>query len=265
MFYNFESLENLHLTNAFTEAVNSSYYLLSLEDIFFESDLRLLVKLHLEQNEIYTIGKNTSIFCQLPALEQLYLGDNRLFDLDFRIDCMQDLNYIDLQHNSINQLSVEAMNRINQFSKNSRLTVELQQNPFKCDCYSKKFINWLKLTNVTLRDADEYRCADGIPRNTIGKSLLTIDETVLKCPLEVDQGGRPPRGGLVHQHVLGYSTSTIGTLSFLLAFVSAILLAVLYYHKAKLKKSAYPYWEHLTRKVGYSGLANEEVAKVVAV
>lgn len=266
MFYNFESLENLHLTNAFTEAVNSSYYLLSLEDIFYESDLRLLLKLHLEQNEIYTIGKNTSIFCQLPSLEQLYLGDNRLFDLDFRIDCMPDINYIDLQHNSINQLSVEAMERIDQFSKSKRLTVELQQNPFMCDCYSQSFITWLKKTNVTLRDAPEYRCADGIPRSTVGKSLLNIDENKLKCPLEIEQnGGRPVRGGPPNVHIHGYSASTIGTLSFLLAFVSAILLAVAYYHRTKLEKKAKPYWEHITRKVGYSGLANEEVAKVVAV
>lgn len=249
MFSNFDSLENLHLTNAFTEAVNSSYYLLSLEDIFFESDLSLLVKLHLEQNEIYTIGKNTSIFCQLPALEQLYLGDNRLFDLDFRIDCMPDLDYIDLQRNSINQLSVEAMKRLDAFTVASKLTVELKQNPFNCDCYSRKFINWLKTTNVTLRDEEEYKCTDGIPRETIGVSILKMDESLLKCDTEFH----------------GYSNSTIGTLSFLLAFLSAILLAIAYYHRTKLKNTVYPYWEHVTRKIGYRGLAHEEAAKVVAV
>lgn len=40
IFSNFENLERLHLTNAFSEKINSSDYLLSLEDIFYESNLR---------------------------------------------------------------------------------------------------------------------------------------------------------------------------------------------------------------------------------
>ena len=68
--------------------------------LFYFSSLR---KLHLEQNEIFSIGTNKSLFCQLPELEQLYLGDNRLSDIDFRINCMSRLNYIDVQRNSINR------------------------------------------------------------------------------------------------------------------------------------------------------------------
>lgn len=39
IFSNFDTLERLHLTNAFTERINASDYLLSLKDIFFESYL----------------------------------------------------------------------------------------------------------------------------------------------------------------------------------------------------------------------------------
>ncbi|XP_018010971.1 trophoblast glycoprotein [Hyalella azteca] len=254
VFYGFESLENLHLTNAFTESVNSSFYLLSLEDIFFESDLRLLVKLHLEQNEIYTIGRNASIFCQLPSLNHLYLGDNRLSDMDFRLDCMPGLTYVDLQRNNINRLSSEAISTIEQFSRQSNFTIELRKNPFICDCYIWSFVSWLKSTKVVLRDSDDYKCAEGISDTLIGKTLKNLDKNQLQCPT------RP-----VHIEEKSSSTSAVATLSFILAFVTAILLAIVYYQRMKIRNHVMPYYEYVTRKIGYSGLASEEAPKVVAV
>lgn len=41
------------------------------------------------------------MFCQVPRLEQIFLGDNRLMDFDFRIDCLPELRYIDLERNMI--------------------------------------------------------------------------------------------------------------------------------------------------------------------
>ena len=53
MFSNFYNLEALHLTNAFTEAVDSKWYLGDLKEIFLNSNMTKLKKLHLEQNEIW--------------------------------------------------------------------------------------------------------------------------------------------------------------------------------------------------------------------
>ena len=53
IFSNFVNLESLHLTNAFTEGIDSKEYLLALEQIFIGSNLSSLIKLHLEQNEIW--------------------------------------------------------------------------------------------------------------------------------------------------------------------------------------------------------------------
>ena len=53
IFSNFVNLEELHLTNAFTEQVDSKWYLTDLKNIFLSSDLKKLTKLHLEQNEIW--------------------------------------------------------------------------------------------------------------------------------------------------------------------------------------------------------------------
>ena len=45
--------------------------------IFVGSNLTKLKKLHLEQNEIWSF-RNPNIFCNLPSLMDLQLGDNNL-------------------------------------------------------------------------------------------------------------------------------------------------------------------------------------------
>lgn len=50
---NFYNLEELHLTNAFTELIDSKWYLDDLKQIFITSKMDKLYNLHLEQNEIW--------------------------------------------------------------------------------------------------------------------------------------------------------------------------------------------------------------------
>ena len=45
------------------------------------------------------------MFCDLPALTDLYLGDNQLTEVDFSLECLQRLNYLDLEYNKIQYLS----------------------------------------------------------------------------------------------------------------------------------------------------------------
>lgn len=250
IFSNFENLERLHLTNAFSEKINASDYLLSLEDIFYESKLSYLKILHLEQNEIWSIGDNAKVFCQLPALEQLLLGDNRLIDIDFQIDCLHSLRYIDLERNMIPRLSEDAINHLDAFSRmDTPLQIKLEENPFVCDCRSKEFFQWLKSTKVKVISNSTYKCVDGYPDSNIGKMLLDVHE--LKCPTS----------GNHH----GYSSASIGVLSFLLVFTSSLLLAIAYFHRQKIKNTITPYWNFLTRKIGYTGIFNEETPQEVNV
>lgn len=53
MLSNFENLEELHLTNAFSETVDSRWYLSDLKEIMRASNMTKLRNLHLEQNEIW--------------------------------------------------------------------------------------------------------------------------------------------------------------------------------------------------------------------
>ncbi|KAK3896135.1 hypothetical protein Pcinc_000184 [Petrolisthes cinctipes] len=279
VFSNFENLERLVLTNAFSEDSNSSDYLLSLEDIFYESELVYLKILHLEQNEIWTIGDNPKIFCQLPALEQLHLGQNRLFDFDFRIDCLHSLLYIDLEMNIIPRLSDDAMTRLDSVLKptNKSLQIKMTENPFSCDCRSKNFFHWLNTTKVEVMEWEQYTCLDGYPEKNIGKPLGEVHE--LKCPsfhgssvkarseniANYDSGVYPPDDHANHPHYHGYSSGTIGALSFFLVFTSSLLLAVAYFHRKNLQNIVLPYWDFITRKIGYTGLSHDEAPHEVNV
>ena len=75
--------------------IDSKWYLEDLRDIFLSGGTKNLWKLHLEQNEIWSITDNT--FCDLPALQDLYLGDNQLTDIDFNMKCIKKLRMLDLQ------------------------------------------------------------------------------------------------------------------------------------------------------------------------
>lgn len=262
LFSSFDSLEHLHLTNAFSEKINSSDYLLSLEDIFYESTLGLLKTLHLEQNEIWTIGNNTGVFCQLPKLQDLFLTDNRLRDFDFRIDCLHSLRNINLERNMIARLSDDAMRALDNFNRNnSTVTIRMQQNNFDCDCRSKNFIQWLNTTKVNIEGWSDLKCVDGYPSTNIGKTLSEVQE--LPCSSHSKLGRMGAVGHGSHPH--GYSSSTIGALSFLLVFTTSMLLAVLYFHKEKAKKLFTPYWDFITRKIGYTGLSHDEAPQEVNV
>lgn len=78
IFSNFLNLKSLHLTNAFSD-YSSPELSQDLHQIFSNSNLTKLIKLHLEQNEISSF-KDPNLFCSLPQLEDLHLGDNALKD-----------------------------------------------------------------------------------------------------------------------------------------------------------------------------------------
>lgn len=274
IFSNFENLERLHLTNAFTEKVNASVYLLNLEDIFYESDLECLKVLHLEQNEIWSIGNNEKVFCQLPDLEQLLLGDNRLKDLDFRIDCLPNLRYIDLERNMISRLSKPAMSKLDNFTKsNPKLQVKLSDNPFNCDCRAYDFYHWLKSTKVDVIQWEDFDCIDGYPQENVGLTFTEVHD--LRCPESKtpnsvkkhvpDLGSSYQYSKESSEHIARHSSVTIGVLAFFLVFTTSMLLAVAYFQRKKMKGIIMPYWDFITRKIGYVGISNEETPQEVNV
>lgn len=77
VFSNFLNLQELHLTNAFAD--NSDATLADdLHEIFVNSNLTKLYKLHLEQNEIKSF-RDDRVFCALPNLHDLHLGKTFIY------------------------------------------------------------------------------------------------------------------------------------------------------------------------------------------
>jgi len=181
IFSNFKSLEELHLTNAFTEQIDSKWYLRDLKDIFLNSELRNLKKLHLEQNEIWEI-KDDDMFCELPSLLDLHLGDNQLSDINFSLECLEKLRYLDLEYNKIRNLRSDTLHKLDKVfgNRSSSSQIALHGNPYTCDCNMNDFYNWLTVTKARLVNKDEMRCYDGYPSYNAGRMIKNIEE--LACP-----------------------------------------------------------------------------------
>ncbi|XP_021957418.1 trophoblast glycoprotein-like [Folsomia candida] len=187
IFSSLTSLKYLHLTGAFH---TDQWTLLNgLTEMFAESNLTHLLKLHLEQNHISRIP-NPLQFCDLPSLLDLHLGQNELTDLVLDVEaCLSSLRFVDLSYNKIREISATSglfalLNHRNQMGVVVQL--ELYHNPFHCDCGLDHFLLWMR--NMTLKDPDifrhrtEMRCLTGYPTSNAKRMLQDVDHTECAPP-----------------------------------------------------------------------------------
>ena len=52
------------------------------------------------------------MFCMLPALTDLYLGDNQLRVLNFSLECLKKIKYLDLEYNKIKRFDKRTLDKI---------------------------------------------------------------------------------------------------------------------------------------------------------
>eukprot|EP00095_Tigriopus_kingsejongensis_P004630 maker-scaffold291_size219542-snap-gene-0.13 protein:Tk04630 transcript:maker-scaffold291_size219542-snap-gene-0.13-mRNA-1 annotation:"hypothetical protein DAPPUDRAFT_103849" len=237
---NFVNLEELHLTNAFTETIDSKWYLKSLKQILVSSNFTKLRTLHLEQNEIWSI-EDDDMFCSMPSLSNLHLADNQLQDIDFSLDCLEQLTYLDLQYNKIRRLSERTLKKLDDALKSDGddRAVHLKGNPFHCDCYLKNFQNWLRNTRTTLHHKDEIRCFDGFPDTNAG--LRVKDANISDCT--------PTHSSTSLTNVL---------LSILILLVIGVGLLVMYNHRQTIHSSFKPLVVSFHKSMQYRTIDKEE-------
>ena len=159
IFSNFFNLEQLHLTNAFTETIDSQWYLRDLKNVFSTSNLTKIKKLHLEQNEIWSIN-DLDMFCPLVSLEELYLGDNQLQGVEFDIKCLRNLRHLDLEYNKIRRFpnsTLRTFEKVFGSDNSESKQLNLKGNAFRCDCHLKNFAQWLEETDVQFYHKEEIR------------------------------------------------------------------------------------------------------------
>lgn len=160
IFSNFINLRALHLTNAFADFTS---FALSkdLHSIFVNSNLTKLNRLHLEQNEISKF-KDRQVFCDLPQLQDLHLGDNNLKEINFNVTCLQHLRFLDLERNRLETLTqndIEKLELLNDIRRNDdQLIIDLNRNPFPCDCSIFEFVKWIRATNIVVRNRERLFC-----------------------------------------------------------------------------------------------------------
>lgn len=251
IFSNFVNLRSLHLTNAFADysSPELSQYLHS---IFVNSNLTQLNKLHLEQNEIGRF-KDKNVFCDLPQLQDLHLGDNNLNELNFNVLCLRHLRFLDLERNrfeTVKERDMEALEMVqNAAGRSTALIVDFGLNPFTCDCPTAQLVRWLYSTNVTVRHKEQLICHGG-------------DDMHREWLMQV----KHPRCA-VKTHANATSTGHRIFLIFFLTVVISMLLsligALLYVAKDRIKYFVSPVVS--SRKVHYTTIRDDEIAHEVHV
>ncbi|XP_059218032.1 phospholipase A2 inhibitor [Stomoxys calcitrans] len=268
VFSNFLNLQSLHLTDAFDD--NSSPQLSEdLHDIFMNSQLDKLQKLHLEQNEI-THFKDRKVFCDLPSLRDLHLGDNFLKDINFEVSCLKNLRFLDLERNKFEFVKTHDLMVLNELEarkdRTTNLIVDFNLNPFSCDCKISSFRTWIHSTNVTVRNKESLMCfhneVDPLPILEMDMSQCTaaIDAATIMFNTATDN-----HYGLGVQEETGLARHT-ATLIFLLIVLSMILLglvvALVYVSRDKLKFMITPVFDNVAKKVQYTSIKDEDCPEV---
>lgn len=231
VFSNFENLVELHLTDAFAD--NSPEDLASdLHDIFFNSDLSQLRKLHLEQNEI-TQFQDPRVFCDLPNLQDLHLGQNSLQGIHFELSCLTQLRFLDLERNKIRSLSDEDMATLDWFPEHNRsLTIDISDNPLTCDCH--RFYSWLQNTKVEVRNKNKLHC-----RND---DAYCSSRSALMAPV-------------LHSEDVD---SDSGLIIFLTVSLLISLSLLVYTNKVPIQRNTRIFFEAITKKVHYTNIGKQE-------
>ncbi|KAJ8961505.1 hypothetical protein NQ318_014754, partial [Aromia moschata] len=231
VFSNFYNLRELHLTDAFVDNTDGTLAN-DLHDIFVNSDLKKLFKLHLEQNEIKNFRTKGS--------SQLYLGDNSIPSLNFDVLCLKKLTFLDLERNNITKFSQDDLGKLDKLAQPVRqenLVIKLEENPFRCDSAIKNLYNWLHKTNVQVRNLDHLECHQA--KN--GKKYIMNLKNLAEAK---------------HAKISQALTVLLVILVFILL---TLLSAYAYLKKDVVRGKLSPLLESMSRKVQYTTLESQNV------
>ena len=119
-----------------------------------------LEQLSLSKNGLRTIG--SLAFSNLMKLASLDLSHNLLTcELNIDISQLASLRMLDLSYNSMSFLKEEFRSQLDILStRNAEFVLSLRGNPFVCICEALPFLQWLRITNVSISAPLALRCVN---------------------------------------------------------------------------------------------------------
>lgn len=273
VFSNFVNLMELHLTDAFADTEDD--LAADLHDIFVNSNLTQLNKLHLEQNGI-TGFRDPQVFCDLPKLMDLHLGDNCLTGLNFNITCLKHLRFLDLERNNMSGFSTSELDILDSFPmRNKSIIIDIRGNNFLCNCKIADLYTWLQKTRVEVRNKELLRCRHVQPRSDDGEAIVGLRK--IQCPPKspiasnLQQGqmdDEEPIMGLRKIQCAPKSSASAGmsiqhkatavVLGILTAILCGLLVAVIYLNRVQIKYRLTPILDTVSRKVQYTTIGKQD-------
>ena len=242
IFSNFESLEELHLRNAFAETTRQLNFMEDLITVLNDANLTKLKVLNLENNGIQLMPNQFAI-CSLPALTKLLLGGNYLTDIRLNVSCTPKLILLDVSDNFISSLSNQSL----AFLPNSiKFHVNLTRNPLRCDCHLVDMHRWVKLTKTWVIGNKTLQCASGFPESNMGRLFNELEESELQCsPLD-------------EEDLQGYVTASFAVLISLVLALIVLIGALLFSHKEQVVKVWTTLTDSMAAKREYTSLNQEQ-------
>ncbi|XP_036624732.1 trophoblast glycoprotein [Trichosurus vulpecula] len=176
-----------------------------------------LLRLELSGNHFYYLPRN--MFSGLPKLKHLDLHNNSLVSLrDLALGNLTQLETLHLGNNAFKALHNDTMAQLQALPS---LRINLDSNPWLCDCNLADTVAWLKETNV-VEGKTTLSCFS--PEKMRNRPLVKLNSSELDC------GPPPPLDPLQTSYVF---------LGIVLALIGAIFLLVLYLNRKGIKKWLY--------------------------
>ncbi|XP_063443007.1 toll-like receptor 4 [Mytilus trossulus] len=100
-----------------------------------------------------------SIFESHQSIKEINLRRNVLDKMQFKIDHMRNLTFLDLSNNVIRFLDADETVNLEKIAKYSaNFTLDLSENPIQCICSNINFIRWMATTKIRFNGLKSYSC-----------------------------------------------------------------------------------------------------------
>ncbi|XP_055868992.1 toll-like receptor 4 [Biomphalaria glabrata] len=151
MFQNLKELQELELKN------NRLEYLFqdsSRRPIF--QDHKKLKILDLSVNDLSIV--DGGILKDLNALEEINLSQNNIWQLNINISNISTLRVLNLSYTQLGTLPLKTRLDIDILVRTQNITVDMSNNPIRCDCNNLDFIQWMISSKAFDANFNGYKC-----------------------------------------------------------------------------------------------------------